>query len=222
MAAQQQLGDWQDQIPPEVASAAADYDSAHTAANKAKGTLNTAKDNLIGKMRDTGCLRCPIRNGEKFLELKETEGVKYAKPKENPGSSSDVSSGTDNVTMRRGRGGRMQTIRTPKNVAAVANDAGAAMPLLSLKKHGITPKKCEAISAAVGGDTIGHLEKAMRTNVWWHRDLKGFGQEWVDRLTDALAMFRKEYPVPAEDEAPTILDDVAPATEPETAEANEE
>lgn len=196
-----QLGDWLDPIPEAVSEAAEAYDKAHSKAQKVKGELNTAKETLIEKMIQTGCKRCPIRNGEKFLELQEREAVKYAKPKEKPGVSDGDSSGGngDIVTMKRVRGGRMVTQRTPAKVSVVANDAGAAEPLSRLTAYGMTKAKIEAVKSAVG-PTIGHLEKAMRENPWWHRDIKGFGEEWIGRLQDAHLRFRGDYPVPSEDE----------------------
>lgn len=197
-----QLGDWLDEIPDEVAEAAEAYDAAHTAAQKAKGELNTAKDNLIEKMVETGCKRCPIRNGEKYLELQEREAVKYAKPRDNPGraESNGESSGGDIVTMKRVRGGRMVTKRTPAKASVVPNDVGAAEPLSRLIGYGMTAKKMDAVALAVG-PTIGHLEKAMRENEWWHRDIKGLGQDWIDRLIESLARFRRDNPVPSEEDA---------------------
>lgn len=206
-----QLGDWLDEIPEEVAKAAEKFDAAHTKAQKAKGDLNSAKDALIETMIETGCKRCPIRNGEKFLELQEVEKVKYAKPRareEANGHASD--GGADIVTMKRVRGGRMVTQRTPAKASVVPNDAGAAEPLSRLTGYGMTKKKIEAVEAAVG-PTIGHLEKAMRENAWWHRDIRGFGEEWIGRLQEAHLRFRGDYPVPSDDAEPegyegTVLD----------------
>lgn len=83
----------------------------------------------------------------------------------------------------------------------VANDAGALLPLSTLKKYGLTAKKIAAVAASVGGDTVGHLEAAMRANEWWHRDIKGLGEEWITRLQDAHLAFRNDYPVPTEESA---------------------
>ncbi len=75
-----QLGDWQDEIPEEVQSAADAYDAAHTAKSKAAAKLNTAKDSLIESMKANDVRRVRIRNGEKFLELGATDKVSYKKP----------------------------------------------------------------------------------------------------------------------------------------------
>lgn len=77
-----QLGDWGDKYPEAVQTAADDYDKAHTAKGKAQGKLNTAKDNLIDRMKEHGVKRVRIRNGEKFLVVDSTDKIKYEKPAE--------------------------------------------------------------------------------------------------------------------------------------------
>lgn len=207
-----QLGDWLDKIPESVASAAESYDKAHSKAQKAKGELNTAKENLIEKMIETGCKRCPIRNGEKFLELQEREAVKYAKPKENPAHAINGDGAGETVTMKRIKGGRMVNVRTPAKAAVTPGDKNAAADLAILKNYGIPVKKIDTIRAACGGNSIGHFEVWMNGNQWWHRDLKGFGEQWITTLQDAHFKFRKDYPVlapeesDAESDAGTVLD----------------
>jgi hypothetical protein len=75
-----QLGDWLEQIPEEVQKLADAYDAAHTSKSKASAKLNTAKDSLIESMKEHGCSKVRIRNGEKFLELGATDKVCYKKP----------------------------------------------------------------------------------------------------------------------------------------------
>ena len=77
-----QLGDWLEQIPEEVQKLADAYDAAHTSKSKASAKLNTAKDSLIESMKEHGCSKVRIRNGEKFLVLDVKDGVKYQKPEE--------------------------------------------------------------------------------------------------------------------------------------------
>lgn len=98
-------------------------------------------------------------------------------------------------------------------------DAGAAASLSSLKKWGMTDKKLEAIREAVGGDTIWHLEEAMRKNEWWHREIKGLGDEWITRLQDAHLEFRKVYPMP---DPSAVVADAAPEKQTQPAVADEE
>lgn len=198
MAKQKQLGDWGDKIPEKVSDAAEVYDKAHTKAQKVKGELNKAKDELIDAMRETGCLRCPIRNGEKFLTLQEKDSVRFDKPKQNPAAGDGE--GAADVVMKRTRGGRMMTVHRPASATVVKGDAGAALPMASLAKYGLTPKKCESLAAAFG-KTVGHLEKAMRTNEYWHRDVKGMGEEWITKTVDALLLLRREHPVPSDEDA---------------------
>jgi hypothetical protein len=77
-----QLGDWLEEIPPEVQKCADAYDAAHTAKSKAQAKLNTAKESLIDSMKEHGCKKVRIRNGEKFLELGATDKIAYKKPSE--------------------------------------------------------------------------------------------------------------------------------------------
>lgn len=83
----------------------------------------------------------------------------------------------------------------------VVADLGAAMPITSLIEFGITKKKCDIIRTAAGGDTIGHFESFMRSNEWWHRELKGMGEEWITKLQDAHLAFRQRNPMPTEEDA---------------------
>lgn len=77
--------DWQDQYPEPVMALAEEYDKAHTAHQKTKGKLTTAKENLIEAMKEHDCPKVRIRNGEKFLRLTHTEQVKIEKPKQDDG-----------------------------------------------------------------------------------------------------------------------------------------
>lgn len=77
-------------------------------------------------------------------------------------------------------------------------DPGADRPLTDLIAFGLTAAKVKLIVEAVGGETIGHLETAMRKNEWWHRDIKGFGETWVTKLQDAHIAFRQRHPMPDE------------------------
>lgn len=110
------------------------------------------------------------------------------------------------VAQKRVRGGRHVTKRVPASASVVEGDAGAKQKLSALKAFGMTPKKLDAVAASVG-PTVGHLEKAMRENEYWHKDIKGLGREWIDRLTDSLLQFRLANPVPSEEDSrPTLLE----------------
>lgn len=79
-------------------------------------------------------------------------------------------------------------------------DDGAAMAIGVLKDYGLTEKMCETL---VEHDfpTIGALEAAMRADEWWHQKIKGFGEERVTKLIDALTAFRAECPMPTNEDA---------------------
>jgi len=76
-----QLGDWGLDVPEEVRELATIYDRANTAKTKATGKFNTAKTNLIVKMKELGIERCPVREGKKFLVPTTTDGIAYETPK---------------------------------------------------------------------------------------------------------------------------------------------
>jgi len=78
-------------------------------------------------------------------------------------------------------------------------DQGAAMAIHVLADHGLTPKMCETLEAH-DVKTVGQLETLIRTNEWWHREIKGFGGERIDRTIDALMSFRRAHPVPTADD----------------------
>lgn len=72
-------------------------------------------------------------------------------------------------------------------------DEGAGQPIGEL---GMTKSETETL---IEHDikTVGDLEQVMRSDEWWHRNIKGFGEAKVTKLTDALMEFRKQYPVPS-------------------------
>jgi hypothetical protein len=80
-----------------------------------------------------------------------------------------------------------------------AADAGAAMQIGALKDHGLTDKMVETL---VENDvsTVGALESLMRADEWWHRKIKGFGEERITKVIDALMSFRSQHPVPSADD----------------------
>jgi len=115
------------------------------------------------------------------------------------------------VSMHRIKGGRMVTRRTAAKAAVTKGDKNAESDLAILKNYGITPKKIDIIRAACGGNTIGHFETWMTSNEWWHRDLKGFGEDWITKLQDAHLKYRRDFPVLTEEDEPegdegTVLD----------------
>ena len=64
---------------------------------------------------------------------------------------------------------------------------------------GMTEKQLDVLEG-MGWDTIGKFEKAIREKSWWHRELKGFGTDKIDRLTITLAAFRRVYPMPIQEQ----------------------
>jgi len=64
--------------------------------------------------------------------------------------------------------------------------------------HGITELVAEKLETAAQGKTIAALEMFMRSDAWWHKKVERFGDEGVNKLTDALCLFRSKFPIPAE------------------------
>lgn len=79
---------------------------------------------------------------------------------------------------------------------------------------GMTEKQVEVLEAQ-GWTTIGQLEKALRENAWWHKELKGFGPDKIDRLTITLAAFRRAHPMPSETTVTVTVGDSSVTTTPE-------
>lgn len=86
---------------------------------------------------------------------------------------------------------------------------------------GMTEKQIEILEG-LGWSTIGKMEKGITDNEWWHRDIKGFGPDKIDRLTITLAAFRRKHPIPTADNAvepnePIPAMDTAADTDPQVA-----
>jgi hypothetical protein len=90
---------------------------------------------------------------------------------------------------------------SPSCLADLKRDDGAAMPLSTLKQFGTTKGITKSLKAAVGGGTVGHLEKFMANNPeFWHRDIKGIGKEKLTTLQDAHLAFRQQHPMVSDED----------------------
>lgn len=78
-----QLGDWIAKVPEVLRDLAAAFQRTQLGKSKANAAFNTAKSNLIVKMREEGIERIPILNGKKVLVLTAEDTVKTEKPKVN-------------------------------------------------------------------------------------------------------------------------------------------
>jgi len=81
---------------------------------------------------------------------------------------------------------------TRKELAAIGSDA-----------EGLSAGKIDILRSACEGDTIAKLEAMQRSNPSWNRDIKGFGDKWIDRLQDAHSAVRTHYPMPVESYEPS-------------------
>ena len=58
---------------------------------------------------------------------------------------------------------------------------------------GLSSKQVEKLKSEIGtGGSIADFEKFVKNNPWWHRDIKGFGEETVAKITDAWVAFRRD------------------------------
>lgn len=76
-------------------------------------------------------------------------------------------------------------------------DEGAKQDIAEL---GLTENQAEKLREAEI-DTVGDLERAMRENAHWWQDISGIGEAAVDKISDRLMEFRKQYPVPSVESA---------------------
>jgi hypothetical protein len=89
----------------------------------------------------------------------------------------------------------------------IAKNLKAACPAKYRDGIGLSEKQIDKLEEIIGGNTIGQLEKFQRENSFdWNRKMKGFGETGVDKLQDAMSVFRSTFPIPSPD------DKVAPPT----------
>lgn len=91
--------------------------------------------------------------------------------------------------------------KSPACLDDLKRDEGAAMPLSALEQYGTTKGITKSVTTAVGGATIGHLEKFMANNPeYWYRDIKGVGEEKLTTLQDAHLAFRQQNPMVSDED----------------------
>ena len=108
-----------------------------------------------------------------------------------------------------------KTAQPAASPATPAEDVGAKKPLATLiaknlkaacpAKYrdgiGLSEKQIDKLEEIIGGNTIGQLEKFQRENSFdWNRKMKGFGETGVDKLQDAMSVFRSVFPIPSPDD----------------------
>jgi hypothetical protein len=82
-------------------------------------------------------------------------------------------------------------------------DPATVTPIENL---GMTEKETDLLIAAEI-KTISDLESRMRSDNWWHKKIKGFGQAKVDKLSDQLLAWRMKNPMPSEDDDDDVDED---------------
>ena len=96
-----------------------------------------------------------------------------------------------------------ETLAPAKNGGALEPDAGGSLEIGRLIDHGLTGSMISALEGSqlakeVPLKTVRDLERAIAADEWWFRKIKGFGETKVEKLIDALCLFRKENPIAAE------------------------
>lgn len=95
------------------------------------------------------------------------------------------------------------------------------------KNVGMTEEQIETIQGhfGIGGELmVAKLEQCISKNMYWYKDIKGFGLGKVDKLSDAITLFRQCYPIPEneEDRGDVDIDKIVnPEKDEEAAEAEE-
>lgn len=108
---------------------------------------------------------------------------------------------------------------SPTNARRISGvDQGGQMPISSLERtqlkellgrdpgteHSLTASKMETLASQVDistqGNTVAHFEQMVRERRDWHREIKGFGERWVDRALNALIAFRAKFPMPTDED----------------------
>lgn len=89
----------------------------------------------------------------------------------------------------------------------------------------VTTKVCELLQQSKFEiKTVGDLERTIRENEWWHRDIEGVGPKGIDKIVEALAAFRRANPMPSPDdpEPEAAADEAAEASGDDPPEAPED
>lgn len=124
----------------------------------------------------------------RIKDLRETQKANYAKLKALNSDLRDIKNGQ---YQRKLFNGLSQPAEKPKPV-----DPATVTPIENL---GMTEKETELLIAA-DIKTVADLEARMRSDNWWHKKIKGFGQSKVDKLSDQLLAWRMRNPVPSDED----------------------
>lgn len=129
----------------------------------------------------------------------EIAGVN-AKLKSYAGQMRDIERGTFSPPLFDKHTG--ETLAPAKTSGVSLPDVGMICEIGRLMDYGLTGSMIAAISESqlaktIPLTTIHDLEKAIAADEWWMKKIKGFGDTKVEKLIDALVMFRKENPIPS-------------------------
>lgn len=121
-------------------------------------------------------------------DLRESQKANYAKLKALNSDLRDIKNGQ---YQRKLFTGLQQPEEKPKPVDPAT--------VTSIENLGMSEKENELLTEAEI-KTVADLESRMRSDMLWHRKIKGFGPAKVDKLVDQLELWRRSNPVPSEDD----------------------
>lgn len=160
------------------------WESAHAAQGLAKKRIEEEQailNSIVDDMEkiDSGNFTPPL-----FKE-QELRAAKTAQPETSPTPTAEDIGGKKPLT------------------TLIAKNLKAACPAKYRDGIGLSEKQIDKLEEIIGGNTIGQLEKFQRENSFdWNRKMKGFGETGVDKLQDAMSVFRGTFPIPSPDDKP--------------------
>ena len=175
-----------------VRNAEIDFENADKLRKNAKAALDKA-------IADELAMVNRFIKGEQDLPFPETESSKAAK--QDPAPIGNDHAGSESIDAL-----------LAKNIKKIAGTEAFDTAKDRDAPIGMTEKQLDILKAAEI-NTIADLEKRMREDEWWHKKLKGIGEDKINRLTDTLLAYRLVYPVPTEPDKPA---EPAAETEPAT------
>src|SRR5690606_3159739 len=74
-----------------------------------------------------------------------------------------------------------------------------------LCRFGLTEKQIEKLKDSKLAEehtikTIGDLVRVISKDEWWHKKIKGWGESAIEKATDAIVAYQKEFPIPDGDD----------------------
>lgn len=92
-------------------------------------------------------------------------------------------------------------------IATDSKDPADAHGVSELMRFGLTEKQIEKLKDSQLAEecsvkSVGDLIKAISSDIWWHKKVKGWGESAIEKATDALVRYREHHPEPDGDDRP--------------------